>query len=200
MILRVYKILANTKTEGPGNRFCIWVQGCSKHCKGCYAHETWDFNGGYPLDTDEIIKMILLEKSKIEGVTFLGGEPFEQAHALFLIAKACRENNLSVLCFTGKTYIEIKSANNKDYNSLLSCVDLLIDGEFIEEKYDLKRPWVGSSNQNYIFLTDRYNLNDISKYKNKIEIHIYDDGKLFINGMGDFSKIEKQLSLKKIKL
>lgn len=200
MILRVYKILEKTKVEGPGIRYCIWTQGCSKHCKGCYAKETWDFNSGILYDVDDIIKQILSIRSEIEGITFLGGEPFEQAEALSFIAKACRENGLSVLCFSGKTYDEILKAGNSNYNKLLSYIDLLIDGEFIEEKFDLKRPWVGSSNQNYIFLTNRYTKEQIDSYRNKCEIHIHDDGKLFINGMGDFKKLERQLSLLKLKI
>lgn len=198
MILMTYKILQTTKAEGPGVRFCIWTQGCSKHCEGCYARDTWDFDSGIPYDTAEIIDMIALQKEKIEGVTFLGGEPFEQAEALYDIAKASRSMGLSVLCFSGMTYKEILNSKNSFYKKLLSCLDILVDGGFIKEKLDYKRPWVGSTNQNYIFLTDRYNLKDILKCKNKIEVHIDSNGKLFLNGMGDFNKIIRQLSLKKL--
>ena len=198
MILRVYKILNLTKVEGPGTRFCIWTQGCLKRCKGCYAKDTWDLKGGILYEIDEIIDMILSVKEKIEGITFLGGEPFIQAEALYYISKKAKDMNLSVVCFSGMKYDEILKSKNLFYEKLLSCVDLLIDGEFVEEKLDYKRPWVGSENQNYIFLTDRYSMNDILKCKNKIEIHFEKNGRLFLNGMGDFNKILRQLSLKRV--
>ena len=103
MKLRVFKILEKTKVEGPNIRFCIWVQGCSRHCKGCYAKNTWNKNAGMLFSVDEIIKKIMAQKD-IEGVTFLGGEPFEQAEPLAYIAQKCKEKNLGVLTFTGGTY------------------------------------------------------------------------------------------------
>ena len=137
--MRIYKIIKNTTVEGPGNRFCIWFQGCSKHCKGCFATETWDYDAGKEYSQKELIEMITSQKD-IEGVTFLGGEPFDQST-------------------------------------------------------DLSRPWVGSSNQRYIYLSERYCEQEIMKYKNKIEVHINYDGEMEINGMGDFSKLENDFCL-----
>ena len=71
----------------------------------------------------------------------------------------------------------------------------MIDGGFEKEKFDLSRPWVGSSNQRFIFLTDRYNQEEISLYKNKIEVRISQDGKTEINGMGDFDKVKQNFCL-----
>lgn len=190
MIFRVHYILKNTKVEGPYTRYCIWFQGCSKKCKGCWAKETWDFKGGVEFDTKDVIKDILNTKN-IEGVTFLGGEPFEQREALLEIAKAAHENNLGVLCFSGKNYGEIK----EKFPETIKYIDLLIDGGFEENKKDFSRPWVGSSNQNYIFLTDRYNKEIIEQYENKVEINIKKNGYVFINGMGDFTKLKDKLKL-----
>ena len=191
MKFRVHQIVKNTKVEGPGNRYCLWFQGCSKRCKGCFNSSAFDFNKGIEKDTSEIIDDILKTKG-IEGVTFLGGEPFEQFEALFEIACAAKTNNLSVLCFTGKEYSQIKEG----YSKILPFIDILVDGEFIEEKKDFSRPWVGSSNQNYYFLSDRYDKSILEEYKNKAEINIKNDGKIIINGMGDFKKITKALKLK----
>ncbi len=185
--MRVYKILKKTKVEGPGVRYCIWFQGFSKHCKGCWAKETWDKNGGKEYDEKEILKDILNTKG-IEGVTFLGGEPFEQSDALEVLAKGVQESGLSVLCFTGLNFEDIKDLE------VIKYIDLLIDGEFKEEEKDFSRPWVGSKNQRYHFLTSRYN-EDIFKYKNKIEVNIKKNGVIFINGMGDFEKLEKKLDM-----
>lgn len=193
-MLDVYKILTNTKVEGPGNRFCIWVQGCKKHCKGCYARDTWEFGCGQKLSVSELFKMISAEKD-IEGVTFLGGEPFEQAVDLAQLAAMVKEQGLSVVCFSGYTINELKQKNDQAVNDLLCNVDLLIDGGFETENFDISRPWVGSSNQKYHFLTDFYTPEIINQYKNKIEARISPDGKLEINGMGDFKAIEKNFCL-----
>lgn len=194
-MLDIYKIIENTTVEGPGIRFCIWVQGCRKHCPGCFAVETWDFGCGQKYGVDDLFRLIKFQKSKIEGVTFLGGEPFEQAEDLLNLSKKIKSENLSIVCFTGYMFEELKAKNNAVINEFLSHIDLLIDGGFESENFDLSRPWVGSSNQRYIFLSDFYDESIIKKYKNKIEARISKDGKLQINGMGDFKSINDKFYL-----
>lgn len=190
MNIKIHRIITNTKTAGPGKRFCIWVQGCSHHCKGCMAIETWDFNAGQLMETNDIFN-IITDTLNIEGVTFLGGEPFEQAEAVGTIAKIAHSVGLSVTVFTGYTYEELLKKNDSYIDNLINTIDLLIDGPFIEEKFDLSRPWVGSSNQRYNFLTNRYSEKDINNIKNKIEIRISPNGEILVNGMGDFKSIKK---------
>lgn len=194
MKLNVFKIIKKTKAEGPGTRFCIWTQGCSKHCDGCYAKETWSFAPNQLIDEEDIFAMVKSTK-EIEGVTFLGGEPFKQAEALSLLAGRVQSIGLSVVTFTGLLYENLKKSEDKNVLNLLKYTDLLIDGGFEKDKRDFSRPWVGSSNQRYIFLSGKYNQKMISSYKNKIEIRINEDGTIFANGMGDFEKLEKNLSL-----
>ena len=142
-MVKVYKILKNTTVEGPGKRFCIWTQGCNKHCEGCYAKDTWDFDAGTAYSVNELFELIKKEKD-IEGVTFLGGEPFEQAKNLSKLAKIIKNDlNKSVITFSGYTYEELLSKNNIHINNLLNNTDLLIDGGFEINNYDLTRPWVG---------------------------------------------------------
>lgn len=210
MKLRIFNIIKNTKVEGPGNRYCIWVQGCSRHCKGCQAVHTWSHNGGELYDVKDIVKDIKMtayntspqsssqreDACSIVGVTFLGGEPFEQAEALGIIAEEVQKEGLSVVCFTGGKYEElIGSSKNK---KLLDNIDLLIDGEYIEELTDYSRPWCGSSNQRYHFLTDRYNEEIFTKYKNKVEVNISKNGQIFMNGMGNFDEILQKIDLRGI--
>ena len=195
MKLRVFNILKNTKVEGPETRYCIWVQGCSRHCKGCQAVHTWSHSGGVLYNVKDIIADIKKQKN-IEGVTFLGGEPFEQAEALGIIAKAVKKEGLGVLCFTGGLLEELqKKEENK---ILLENIDLLIDGAFEADKVDYSRPWCGSTNQRYHFLTNRYNEEIFEKYKNKIEINISKNGTIFMNGMGNFDEIQHKIDLIKI--
>ncbi len=192
MKVKIYRILKQTKVEGPKTRYCIWFQGCSKHCKGCFAKDTWDFNAGKKYEVEELLKDILNTKG-IDGVTFLGGEPFEQSQALEFLCENIKKAGLSVVCFTGNKYEDIK----EKHASILSNIDLLIDGEFDESQKDFSRPWVGSKNQNYYFLTDRFNKNILEEYKNKIEINVKKNGVLFINGMGDFDKLQEKLKILK---
>ena len=195
MKLRVFNILKNTKVEGPETRYCIWVQGCSRHCKGCQAVHTWSHLGGVLYNVKDIIADIKKQKN-IEGVTFLGGEPFEQAEALGIIAKAVKKEGLGVLCFTGSLLEELQQ--NEKNKTLLENIDLLIDGAFEADKVDYSRPWCGSKNQRYHFLTNRYNEEIFEKYKNKIEINISKNGTIFMNGMGNFDEIQHKIDLIKI--
>lgn len=194
MKLRVFNIVKNTRVEGPEIRYCIWVQGCSRHCRGCQAVHTWPHNGGILYETSEIIEDIMSQKA-IEGVTFLGGEPFEQAEALGIIAEAVKKSGLGVVCFTGGLLEELQK--DKTNKRLLDNTDLLIDGEFMIDKVDYSRPWCGSSNQRYHFLTDRYNEEIFTKYKNKVEVNISKSGVIFMNGMGNFDEILQKIDLKK---
>ncbi|MCM1010212.1 MAG: radical SAM protein [Fusobacterium sp.] len=188
MKVRVYQIIKQTKVEGPETRYCIWFQGCSRHCKGCWAEATWPHDGGQELEAEEILNDILATPN-IQGVTFLGGEPFEQPEALEFLARSAKEAGLSVLCFTGGKIEDIKN------REILNYIDLLIDGEFREAEKDFSRPWVGSKNQRYHFLTDRYDEKILTEYKNKIEVNIQKNGLIFINGMGDFDKLAKNLDM-----
>lgn len=171
MLINIAEIDRNCKVLGPGTRYIIWVQGCLKRCIGCYNKAYQPIIENQLLDTQDILKDILECKNKyhLEGITLLGGEPLLQALQLTEIAKFAQENNLTVLCYTGYEYKDIRT--NKDVVTLLKYVDVLIDGEFkIEEKTE--RGFKGSSNQNTIFLTQRYKEKDFDKinsYEIKIE-------------------------------
>ena len=193
-MLNLYKIIPLTEVEGPNKRFCLWVQGCKKHCVGCWAKETWKFGVGTDYSVEKLTELITNQK-EIEGVTFLGGEPFEKAEPLSRFAQNVKKLGLSVVCFTGYTIEELRAKNSQAVNKLLENIDLLVDGGFEKDNFDLSRPWVGSSNQRYIFLTDFYSPEEIKKYKNKVEVRISEGGKLEINGMGDFERIKKDFCL-----
>ncbi len=150
--LNILSIVKNVHTLGPGNRMVIWVQGCPFSCKKCTTPE------GIPLRVNKLISIEDLAKdiikdNTITGLTFSGGEPFLQASKLVnlieLIKKERKE--LNYICFSGYNY---KDLIWKEAKYLLENIDLLIDGEYIEEK-NTNIGLRGSTNQNLIFLTDK---------------------------------------------
>ena len=170
MKIRLYMIIPNTYVLGPGRRFGIWVQGCNKHCKGCLAPDSWDKNGGYETSITDLAEEIL-SVDDIEGITISGGEPFLQQDALCELIKKVRERkDIGVILYTGMNFAEIKDT------ALARYADLIVDGEYILELNDNKS-LRGSSNQNIIFITERYK-DVISKYYGvqgrKIELNIFD--------------------------
>lgn len=187
MDIRINSYIPITNVEGPGTRFCIWTQGCSIRCKGCANSHMWDFGGGTLYSVADFIEIIKSYKDKIEGITWLGGEPLDQIQSVTAISKAAQDLGLSVLVFTGRNYNQIK--DSKDFQELAKYTDILIDGQFQEENIDYSRAWVGSSNQNYYFLTSRYDESVIYNYKNRIEVRISPESDVILTGMGNFKEL-----------
>ena len=191
--MRVNRIIEKTYAEGPGTRMCIYVQGCSHACKGCFAEKLWDYSGGYEISEGEITEKLKALSAELDGVTFLGGEPFDKAQSLGVIAAEAQKLGLNVITFTGYTYEELLGADREDYNSLISNTDLLIDGEFKEELLDYSRPMAGSSNQRFIYLSDKISSAEIDSYKNRFEVRTDKNGNIQINGMGNIKKIQQYI-------
>lgn len=196
MVLRVHRLLLSTAVEGPGIRACLQVQGCPIHCPGCAVPFTWPEDGGMTMEVEQLAAQIL-NGPKVEGITFLGGEPFEQAGELARLARILRASGLSVMTFTGYLLENLRSAGRADWLELLAVTDLLIDGPFMRERLDTSRPWVGSANQRYHFLTDRYidlkeKLTDIP---NRLEVRITPDGRVMINGLAELKDLRALLDL-----
>lgn len=183
--MNLNRIVAQTRAEGPGTRFAIWTQGCSRHCKGCMSPHTWSFAPNLELSVEELLKQIS-ESSGIEGVTVLGGEPFEQTDELLKLLLGVREMGLSSIVFTGYTLAEL-SVRDSVCTKILQSLDVLVDGEYIASLRSFDVPMIGSSNQKFHFLTPRYTMEDIPP--NQFEVWITKDGALLCNGMGDIDKI-----------
>lgn len=184
--LRLYHYIPATHTEGPGLRAGLWVQGCPRHCQGCAAPETWDFEAGYEESIDTLAEKIL-SVLELDGITIAGGEPFCQAEALAKLIGKLRERSpdFSSICFSGWTLAELKGLHSKGVEDLLSKTDLLIDGPYVEALASTARPLVGSSNQEFHFLTSRLEgwKDTWESTKNKIEIRIMPDGRITANGL-----------------
>lgn len=184
--MNIHRIIPQTSAEGPGKRFALWTQGCSRHCKGCMLPETWSFGSHTLLSVEEILDKIS-NTPGIEGVTVLGGEPFEQSRELAELLAGVRKMGLSTIVFTGFTLRELELMENHTLEALRH-IDVLVDGEYIEALRSFQVPMIGSQNQRFHFLTDRYRMEDIPP--NKIEMRIAVDGSIQYNGMGAFEKIK----------
>ena len=187
MNIQINRYIPVSEVEGPNKRFVMWLQGCSIRCKDCANSDMWNKEGGTVYDVKNIIELIKNYSSKIEGITFLGGEPLDQLEAVKYICKQSQNMGLSVVVFTGYEYENIK--NKPEIKELINYIDILIDGKFDSSKKDFSRPWVGSTNQKYHFFSDKYNESILTKYKNKFELRVDEKNKIFINGMGDYFKL-----------
>ena len=137
--------------NGDGLRVVLWLAGCSHCCKGCQNPETWDFDGGFLVDVEEIKERLRKFKGQ-SGITFCGGEPFIQPEARKEIADFCRnELGWNVWSFSGFTYEKIKERGGAGWDFLKS-LDALIDGPFILEQRDLTMKFRGSKNQRLLHL------------------------------------------------
>ena len=147
--------------DGPGVRVSLFVSGCRHHCKGCFNAETWDFNYGQPYTAETEAEIIdALKSSYIAGFTLLGGEPFEPENQVEMVKllKKIRETypEKSIWCYTGYLYDVDLIPSGKVFTEvtqeMLSYIDTLVDGEFIEEEKDLSLKFRGSRNQRIIHL------------------------------------------------
>lgn len=142
--------------DGTGVRVSLFVSGCRHHCKGCFNSEAWDFNFGqaYTVETEREI-LEALKPDYIQGLTVLGGEPFEPENQPIVTSLLRKVKEIypqkDIWCYTGYTY-------NKDMvpggcvhtnvtKEMLSYIDILVDGEFVEDQKDISLRFKGSKNQ-----------------------------------------------------
>jgi len=148
--------------NGEGVRVSLFVSGCRIHCKGCFNAVTWDFCYGNPF-TKEVEEQILqyLKPEYISGLTVLGGEPFEPENqkvlAPFLQKVKQTYPNKTIWCYTGYIYDQdLLPKDGKKHTevteSMLSCIDTLVDGPFREELKDISLQFRGSQNQRILKL------------------------------------------------
>lgn len=149
--------------DGEGVRVSLFVSGCRNYCKGCFQPETWDFSYGeeFTADTEKEI-LEALKPDFISGFSILGGDPFEEENqeilAPFLekIKKAYPSKN--IWCWTGYIYDRDLQTGQRKHTEftdrMLSCIDVLVDGPFIEEEKNLMLEFRGSANQRILRLSE----------------------------------------------
>ena len=152
-------IKKNDIANGVGVRVSLVVSGCTHHCPGCFNEEAWDFGFGKPFtgETEEEI-LDALAPDYIEGLTLLGGEPFEPENqkALVPFLEKVRERypQKNLWCYTGYTLEQdlLSRARCGYTDRMLSMIDVLVDGRFVEALKDISLPFRGSSNQRILNL------------------------------------------------
>lgn len=197
--LRLSRLHFPVDSLGPGRRAGIWVQGCSIHCEGCIARDTWDQMGGSgSVSPIAVVSWIqgLLEQG-IDGITISGGEPFDQPESLRNLLELLRSTSslvdLDVLIYSGYVFSKLRRAHSE----ILKLTDALMSGPFVATKpTDL--PWRGSSNQRLVLLTDRAVQRFSSAERDDRLLQISADaGRLWITGIpqyGDLQRLEEILA------
>lgn len=147
--MRYHNITKDDMLNGDGLRVVLWVAGCSHGCPGCHNPVTWDPEGGLPFDEAARREIFAeLDKEYVSGITFSGGDPLHPANIREVTALAAvirREYpEKTIWLYTGSTWQQVKDLEVMQY------VDVLVDGEFEQDKKDNTLHWKGSSNQQVI--------------------------------------------------
>ncbi len=151
-------------SNGPGVRVSVFMQGCEFHCKNCFNQETWDFEGGKEFTQETIDEVLNLgEKDYIKGLSILGGEPMHPKNidATMELAKQFKQKypNKSVWVWSGFRFD--KDLKDKE---VLKYLDVLVDGQYVDELHDPTLKWKGSSNQRVIDVQKTLKNNEIVLY------------------------------------
>jgi anaerobic ribonucleoside-triphosphate reductase activating protein len=157
-----------SRLNGPGARWVLWTQGCSLRCTDrCLNPQFLDLRGGWLYSIEQVLQrldQVRQDSPGLEGVTFLGGEPFDQALPLTRVAQGARARGLSVLVYSGWTWEALWQRGPGPCRDLFEACDLLIDGPFLPEEFSPELRWRGSRNQRLILLSDRYSADEIANY------------------------------------
>ena len=176
--MNVAHIEDQCRIYGPGNRWVIWLQGCSIRCPGCWNREMWSFRKRHEYPVERLLHRILNCKDQVEGITVLGGEPFDQYDELLVLVQKIQRNSLSVMLFTG---YEIHELANSNKTEILAFTDILVSGRYEQRRRNPFLQWRGSENQRIHFLSDRYTPT-ILENKNYTEIIMAEDGSMTVLG------------------
>lgn len=151
--VRIAGIIKESIVDGPGIRMVVFAQGCRHKCPGCHNPETHSFDGGTLVEVGSIIEQAK-RNPLLDGLTFSGGEPFEQAAAFAVLAREAKKLNLDIMTYTGYTYEYLveNAMKHRGWEELLDETDILVDGRFELEKRNLLLKFRGSENQRIIDL------------------------------------------------
>jgi anaerobic ribonucleoside-triphosphate reductase activating protein len=146
----LYRIYHHSTVDGPGRRSVVQVSGCSIRCAGCYVPETHERTNGILTSIGDIVEEIDKKSGKHDGVSILGGEPFDQPESLQILVEKLRAKNYHLVIYSGYTLEDLLARESESINRILSNTDLLIDGAFVRELASNAGEYRGSSNQRLI--------------------------------------------------
>jgi len=164
--MRYNKIRKMDISDGPGVRVSIFMQGCSFNCKNCFNPETHDFADGKEFNEDTINKVLTLcDNENIEGLSILGGEPMhpKNIEGTTKLAKKFKEKypNKNIWVWSGFTFD--KDLKDKE---VVKYIDVLVDGQYVDELRNPTLKWRGSSNQRVIDVQKSLKDNKVEFYNN----------------------------------
>jgi len=146
-MISVLSIVEDTMVDGPGFRTSIYCAGCRHKCEGCHNPQSWDFEGGHAMTTEDIMRII--EADPYANVTFSGGDPMYQPEGFAELARAIHSRtDKDIWCYTGFTFETL--VNMPRQRELLDQIDVLVDGPFIKSQRDESLVFRGSRNQRII--------------------------------------------------
>lgn len=175
--MRISKIKKIDVANGDGIRVSIFISGCRHACKGCFNKDIWNFNVGNEYNEDMLTEILeSLKPNYVKGLTLLGGEPLEikNQEKVYEIIKKVKEvyPQKDIWCYTGFVYeylIEVMKGKCPYLFKILDLVDVLVDGRFEIDKFDLKLKFRGSSNQRVIDMVKTRKENKIIWYLDELD-------------------------------
>lgn len=170
-IINVCGIERESIVDGPGFRYVLFVQGCPHRCPGCHNPESHDFNGGTGMTVGEIFADIM-KNPHLKGVTFSGGEPFEQTDALVDLGHMIRDAGLSLMSYSGYTLEELKARHDSSTDELLDMLDILVDGRYVESLRNLTLVYRGSENQRVIDMKKTRESGEVTLYRSDFDVEV----------------------------
>ena len=149
--IRLAGIINESIVDGPGIRMVLFAQGCKHQCNGCHNPETHSFSGGTLYSIEWILAQVR-KNPLLDGITFSGGEPFEQAEVFAKLAYKAKQLGLNIMTYTGYTLENLRedSSTNTGWIELLNGTDMLVDGRFELKKRNMLLKFRGSENQRII--------------------------------------------------
>lgn len=145
--LWLYRLYHNSVVDGPGRRSVVQVAGCSIRCRGCYVPETHDRQNGVLVSISAIVDEVLSKRRHHDGVTILGGEPFDQPGPVAELVSRLKQHDLHSTIYSGYTLETLIARKDASTDYILTHTDILIDGPFTFQERDNAGEYRGSRNQ-----------------------------------------------------
>jgi len=147
----LYRLYHNSVVDGPGRRSVVQVAGCSIRCRGCYVPETHDRQNGTLVSIPSIVDEIISKREQHDGITILGGEPFDQTGQVAELISRLKRRNLHITIYSGYTLESLIARKDPSTEYVLTHTDLMIDGPFIFLERENAGQYRGSRNQRVLY-------------------------------------------------